>query len=240
MNAATHDPDRFAISRIIDCAAGRLQYFSALDTIGVGRAALNFGWRRVPEGLREATLVDNNHESEHLHLPQDWVSRQDILAAQQGVLEAHAAEWWPSLLAQSPAEPERQDESGKAVAEHGLILAMRCAKSPSYARIAALEECQHGGRIVLPDSMVNLLRHCVNTIVDVRYGTTARAMFRSAGFLRVRQLQRRDYLYRQIASRMRDATASLPSKIPITLNSRRCLTHRAKRQPCTIQLAPTG
>ena len=171
-----------------------------LTAIASGRAALKLGWREVPEGLRVATLLDGNNKAEFCVLPAEWMQRQDLLQQQQGLLQKHALLWWVTLTAQLPPKPEPDASTGELIREHGLIGAIRNAKAPSYARISSLEDCAHRGEVELPTKLNEELTRCVNTVVDPRFATTARALSRATEFLRAGQLQRRDYLYRNFAA----------------------------------------
>jgi len=55
-------------------------------------------------------------------------------------------------------------------------------------------------RNVLFAPLGEALTRCVNTVVDTRFGTTARALLRATEFLRAAQSQRRDDLYRNFAA----------------------------------------
>ena len=171
-----------------------------LTEIAPGRAGLKLGWRTVPEGLRVATVLDANDQAEFCVLPTEWMQRQDLLQQQQGMLQSHALLWWVVLTAQLPPKPEPDASTGEVAREHGLIRAIRNAKAPSYARISSLEDCAHRGEVALPPTLNEALTRCVNAVVDLRFGTTARALYRATEFLRTGQVQRRDDLYRNFAA----------------------------------------
>ena len=193
---------QFVWNAVFTCVsdnAGKASHLP-LTEIASGRAALNMGWRSVPEGLRVATLLDGNDKEEYCVLPTEWMQRQDLLQQQQGLLQQHALLWWDTLTAQLPLKPEPDARTGEITREHPLIHAIRNAQSPSYARIASLEDSAHRGDVELPTKLNEALTRCVNTAVDPRFGSTARALFRATEFLRAAQMQRRDNLYRNFAA----------------------------------------